>query len=91
MEGYGFTMNEGMITMLNFMLGMQLIIISVTWQLPDWLGHNLSKAGLTDVVISIIPALQGLYLMSTWDISKQLFELYLRHCFIFTANKTPIV
>ena len=35
MEGYGFTMDEGMITMLNFMLGMQLIIILVTWQLPD--------------------------------------------------------
>ena len=65
MEPYGFTMDEGMITMFNFLLGMQLIIILVTWQLPDWLGDNLSKAGLTFVVISLIPAVQGLYLMST--------------------------
>jgi hypothetical protein len=65
MDGYGFTMDEGMITMLNFMIGMQLIIILVTWQLPDWLGDNLSKAGLTYVVISLIPAVQGLYLMFT--------------------------
>ena len=65
MEPYGFTMDEGMITMFNFVLGMQLIIILVTWQLPDWLGDNLSKAGLTFVVISLIPAVQGLYLMST--------------------------
>jgi len=65
MEPYGFTMDEGMITMFNFVLGMQLIIILVTWQLPDWLGDNLSKAGLTYVVISLIPAVQGLYLMST--------------------------
>ena len=64
-EPYGFTMDEGMITMFNFLLGMQLIIILVTWQLPDWLGDNLSKAGLTFVVISLIPAVQGLYLMST--------------------------
>jgi len=65
MEPYGFTMDEGMITMFNFLLGIQLIIILVTWQLPDWLGDNLSKAGLTFVVISLIPAVQGLYLMST--------------------------
>ena len=65
MEPYGFTMDEGMITMFNFVLGMQLIIILVTWQLPEWLGDNLSKAGLTFVVISLIPAVQGLYLMST--------------------------
>ena len=65
MEPYGFTMDEGMITMFNFLLGIQLIIILVTWQLPDWLGDNLSKAGLTYVVISLIPAVQGLYLMST--------------------------
>ena len=65
MEPYGFTMDEGTITMFNFVLGMQLIIILVTWQLPDWLGENLSKAGLTYVVISLIPAVQGLYLMST--------------------------
>ena len=65
MEPYGLTMDEGMITMFNFLLGMQLIIILVTWQLPDWLGDNLSKAGLTFVVISLIPAVQGLYLMST--------------------------
>ena len=65
MEPYGFTMDEGMITMFNFLLGMQLIIILVTWQLPDWLGDNLSKAGLTFVVISLIPAVQGLYLIST--------------------------
>ena len=65
MEPYGFTMDEGMITMFNFLLGMQLIIILVTWQLPDWLGDNLSKAGLTYVVISLIPAVQGLYLIST--------------------------
>ena len=65
MEPYGFTMDDGMITMFNFLLGMQLIIILVTWQLPDWLGDNLSKAGLTFVVISLIPAVQGLYLMST--------------------------
>ena len=65
MEPYGFTMDEGMITMFNFLLGMQLIIILITWQLPDWLGDNLSKAGLTFVVISLIPAVQGLYLMST--------------------------
>ena len=65
MEPYGFTMDEGMITMLNFMLGMQLMLVLITWQLPDWLGDNLSKAGLTFVVISLIPAVQGLYLMST--------------------------
>ena len=65
MEPYGFTMDEGMITMFNFLLGIQLIIILVTWLLPDWLGDNLSKAGLTFVVISLIPAVQGLYLMST--------------------------
>tara|TARA_B100001123_G_scaffold401650_1_gene488560 strand:- start:67 stop:471 length:405 start_codon:yes stop_codon:yes gene_type:complete len=65
MEPYGFTMDEGMITMFNFMLGMQLILVLITWQLPDWLGDNLSKAGLTFVVISLIPAVQGLYLMST--------------------------
>ena len=65
MEPYGFTMDEGMITMFNFMLGIQLILVLITWQLPDWLGDNLSKAGLTFVVISLIPAVQGLYLMST--------------------------
>ena len=65
MEPYGFTMDEGMITMLNFMLGMQLMLVLITWQLPDWLGDTLSKAGLTFVVISLIPAVQGLYLMST--------------------------
>ena len=65
MEPYGFTMEEGKITMYNFLLGIQLIIILVTWQLPDWLGDNLSKAGLTYVVISLIPAVQGLYFMST--------------------------
>ena len=65
MEPYGFTMDEGMITMFNFLLGMQLIIILVTWQLPDWLGDNLPKAGLTYAVISLIPAVQGIYLMST--------------------------
>ena len=65
MEPYGFTMDEGMITMFNFLLGIQLIIILVTWQLPDWLGDNLSKAGLTYAVISLIPAVQGIYLMST--------------------------
>ena len=65
MEPYGFTMDEGMITMLNFMLAMQLMLVLITWQLPDWLGDNLSKAGLTYVVISLIPAVQGIYLMST--------------------------
>ena len=65
MEPYGFTMNESMITMLNFMLGMQLIIVLITWQLPDWLGANLSKAGRTFIFISLIPAIQGLYLMFT--------------------------
>ena len=65
MEPYGFTMNEGMITMVNFMIGFQMIIVLVTWQLPEWLGDDLSKAGLTYVVISLIPAIQGLYLMST--------------------------
>ena len=65
MEPYGFTMDEGMITMLNFMLGTQLMLVLITWQLPDWLGDNLSKAGLTYVVISLIPAVQGLYFMST--------------------------
>ena len=65
MEPYGFTMNEGMATMLNFMIGFQMIIVLVTWQLPEWLGDNLSKAGLTYVAISLIPAIQGLYLMST--------------------------
>ena len=64
MEPYGFTMDEGMITMLNFMLGTQLMLVLITWQLPDWLGDNLSKAGLTYVVISLIPAVQGIYLMS---------------------------
>ena len=65
MEPYGFTMDEGMITMLNFMLGMQLILVLITWQLPDWLGANLSKAGRTFIFISLIPAIQGLYLMFT--------------------------
>ena len=65
MEPYGFTMDEGMITMLNFMLAMQLMLVLITWQLPDWLGDNLSKAGLTYAVISLIPAVQGIYLMST--------------------------
>ena len=65
MEPYGFIMNEGMITMVNFMIGFQMIIVLVTWQLPEWLGDDLSKAGLTYVVISLIPAIQGLYLMST--------------------------
>ena len=65
MEPYGFTMNEGMITMVNFMIGFQMIIVLVTWQLPEWLGDDLSKAGLTYVGISLIPAIQGLYLMST--------------------------
>ena len=64
MEPYGFTMDEGMITMLNFMLGTQLMLVLITWQLPDWLGDNLSKAGLTYTVISLIPAVQGIYLMS---------------------------
>ena len=63
MEPYGFTMDEGMITMLNFMLGTQLMLVLITWQLPDWLGDNLSKAGLTYAVISLIPAVQGIYLM----------------------------
>ena len=65
MEPYGFTMDEGMITMLNFMLAMQLMLVLITWQLPDWLGDNLPKAGLTYAVISLIPAVQGIYLMST--------------------------
>jgi hypothetical protein len=64
MEPYGLTMDEGMITMLNFMLAMQLMLVLITWQLPDWLGDNLSKAGLTYAVISLIPAVQGIYLMS---------------------------
>ena len=64
MEGYGFTMNEGMSVMLNFMLGMQLILILVTWQLPAWLGDGLSKAGLTYVIISLIPPVQGFILCS---------------------------
>ena len=64
MEPYGLTMDEGMITMLNFMLAMQLMLVLITWQLPDWLGDNLSKAGLTYTVISLIPAVQGIYLMS---------------------------
>ena len=64
MEPYGLTMDEGMITMLNFMLAMQLMLVLITWQLPDWLGDNLPKAGLTYAVISLIPAVQGIYLMS---------------------------
>ena len=65
MEPYGFTMDEGMITMFNFMLGIQLILVLITWQLPDWLGANLSKAGRTFIFISLIPAIQGLYFMFT--------------------------
>ena len=63
MEPYGLTMDEGMITMLNFMLAMQLMLVLITWQLPDWLGDKLPKAGLTYAVISLIPAVQGIYLM----------------------------
>ena len=69
MEPYGFTMDEGMITMLNFMLGTQLMLVLITWQLPDWLGDNLPKAGLTFAVISLI-AMPSVHPSSTKGTNK---------------------
>jgi len=40
-------------------VGMQLIVLLVTWQLPDWLGENLSKAGLIYVSFALILGVQG--------------------------------
>jgi hypothetical protein len=68
MEGYGLIITEEIRALFNFLLGLQLMFVLVTWQLPEWLGDNLSKAGPTYVVIVLIPFVQGLYMMSNGSV-----------------------
>lgn len=47
--------------MLQFAMMAQIMIVIITVQLPGWLGDDLSKAGMTYAIISVLPILVNSY------------------------------
>ena len=60
-ESYGMTLSDGAKLIIQFSIIIQLMIVIIVWQLPNWLGDNLAKAGLTMVVVSLLPVAMNIY------------------------------
>ena len=55
MESFGmnYTFEAGI--MLQFAMLGQILFVVLTFQLPDWLGENLAKAGMTYTILCLLP------------------------------------
>ena len=55
MESFGMDYTSESGIMLQFAILGQILFFVVTFQLPDWLGENLAKAGMTYTVLCLLP------------------------------------
>ena len=55
-ESYGVTLTDDSKLFLQFATLAQLMMVVIIWQIPEWLGRNLAKAGTTMIVVALIPA-----------------------------------
>ena len=55
LESFGMNYNADVGLMIQFAMMVQIMFLALTYQLPDWLGDNLAKAGMTYVVLCLIP------------------------------------
>ena len=60
-EQYGMAFNDDIHLVIQFLNMVQLMMAIIVWQLPDWLGDNLPKAGSTMMVISLLPVAMNIY------------------------------
>tara|TARA_Y100000310_G_C20214984_1_gene593108 strand:- start:51 stop:464 length:414 start_codon:yes stop_codon:yes gene_type:complete len=65
LESFGMTYNDEVGIMIQFVSMIQLMFAVVVWQLPDWLGDNLTKAGSTFMVLSLIPVALNIFHVMT--------------------------
>jgi hypothetical protein len=61
MESFGMTYSPKIEPIMHFALFGQIILIIITFQLPNWLGDNLSKVSTTYICIAIAPILLNSY------------------------------
>jgi len=54
---------EGAKLIMQFTVIIQLMIVIIVWLLPSWLGDDLTKAGPTMIVVSLL-----LVAMNTYDV-----------------------
>jgi len=55
MESFGMAYTSESGIMLQFAILGQILFLVLTFQLPDWLGENLAKAGCTYAVLCLLP------------------------------------
>ena len=55
MESFGMDYTSESGIMLQFAILGQILFLVLTFQLPDWLGENLAKAGCTYAVLCLLP------------------------------------
>ena len=55
MESFGMDYTSESGIMLQFAILGQILFLVLTFQLPDWLGENLAKAGMTYTVLCLLP------------------------------------
>ncbi len=60
-EGYGMPFNDDIHLIFQFTIMMQFMMVIVVWQLPDWLGDNLAKAGTTMMVVALLPVAVNIF------------------------------
>ena len=65
MESYGMELSSDSSLLIQFMVMVQLMFAIVVWQLPSWLGENLSKAGPTLMVVSLMPVAMNIFHVAT--------------------------
>ena len=55
LESFGMNYNADVGLMIQFAMMGQIMFLVLTYQLPDWLGDNLAKAGCTYAVLCLLP------------------------------------
>ena len=65
MESYGIELSSDSSLVIQFVVMVQLMFAIVVWQLPSWLGENLAKAGLTFMVLSLLPVAKNIFHVAT--------------------------
>lgn len=60
-EGYGMAFNDDIKLVFQFTVMIQMMMVIIVWQLPDWLGDNLAKAGSTMVLVSLLPVAVNIF------------------------------
>ncbi|MEA1881100.1 MAG: hypothetical protein U9N31_01675 [Candidatus Marinimicrobia bacterium] len=60
-DSYGMAFSDDIHLVFQFAIMIQIMMVVIVWQLPEWLGDNLAKAGTTMIVVSLLPVAMNIY------------------------------